>query len=167
MRNLFVVLLVLVFFGGFYSPPLHNKSFFSLSITTYNHAEQLFDGILIFKLKETHLTVSRTYMFSNKTTELFSKTVSTDFKNEIKNVPLTDLREYYFNSCVLPTSGNEYFISTKTDAATKSITLHHYYLPQIDTLVTKLNTQLPDSLQIHYLSSNTEQNCDDQLYKTK
>jgi|LakMenEpi03Aug12_release.lakeMendotaPanAssembly.Ray.scaffolds.fasta_scaffold01597_2 hypothetical protein len=78
---------------------------------------------------------------------------------EISNLNLGELKEAYFNNCVDTITGYDYFILLETKAMTKSITLHHYYIRQVDDLVGLLNNYLPQTLQIKYLARETRQDC--------
>lgn len=119
--------------------PIKTKSNFLLTISTYNHAERIFNGTLTYKLDDSILTISRRAMFSNKDTTLLSKTVDSNSLDRIKNIRLDSLKDFYFNYCIMATSGNEYFVSITTDQTSKKINLHCYYEPQVARLINKLN----------------------------
>ena len=112
--------------------PIKTISNFSLSITTYNHAEQLFKGTTTYYLKNDTLKIHRSFMFSDKDTILLSKKIDNNSLERIKNIRIDNLKDFYFNHCVMATSGSEYFISTTIDTVNKKITLHHYYNKQIE-----------------------------------
>ena len=78
---------------------------------------------------------------------------------EISNLCLDTLKEVYYNNCVDTISGYDYSILIETKAMTKSITLHHYYIKQVEDLVGLLNKYLPQTLQIQYLSRENRQDC--------
>ena len=139
--------------------PTKTKSNFSLSITTYNHAEQIFDGITTYSLTKDTLTIHKTYMFSDKDTILVSKKLNFNSIDQIKKIRLDSLEDFYFNNCIMATSGNEYFISTTIDTINKKISLHHYYNEQIERLINELNKNIPDSFKIDYLTKDTKQDC--------
>jgi len=132
---------------------------FSLSISTYSHAEQLEDGTMIYKLKDKKLTISRLVMLSNKKYELESIIIENDIVEDIKNMKLDTLKDFYYNYCVMVTSGSEFFISIAEGRNTKSIHLHHYYNQQIGKLITIINKLLPDKYKINYMTSDTKQDC--------
>ncbi len=136
-----------------------DNSKFLLTISTYNHAEQIFKGTLTYKLNENVLTISRRTMFSDKDTTLSSITVDANSLERIKKINLDKLKDFYFNNCVMTTSGNEYFVSTTLDTVTKTIHLHHYYDRQIEVLINELNKHITDSLKIDYLTNDTKQDC--------
>jgi hypothetical protein len=135
------------------------NSKYSLTISTFNHAELIYNGILTYKLDMNILTISRRNMFFEKDTILLSKIVDTMSVNKIKNIQIENLHDFYFNKCVMSTSGNEYSVTTKVDKVTKTIQLHHYYNKQIEILINELNKQIIDSLKINYLTSDSKQDC--------
>jgi len=98
-------------------------------------------------------------MFSDKDTILLSKKIDTNSIEQIKNIRLESLKDFYFNYCIMATSGNEYFISTTIDTVNKKISLHHYYDKQIERLINELNKNIPDDLKLDYLTNDTKQNC--------
>jgi hypothetical protein len=136
------------------------ESKFSLTISTYNHAEQIFNGTLTYKLTKNILTISRRTMFSDKDTILLTKPVDANSIDQIQNIRLDSLKDFYFNNCIMATSGNEYFVSTTNDPVKKTIHLHHYYDRQIEMLINELNKHIPDNLRINYLTSETKQDCE-------
>jgi hypothetical protein len=139
--------------------PIKSKSNFSLSITTYNHAEQLFNGITTYDLKNDTFKIHRSFMFSDKDTILLSKIIDNNSIDQIKNIRLDSLKDFYFNYCIMATSGNEYFISTTIDTVNKEISLHHYYNEQIERLINELNKNIPDNFKLDYLTKDTNQDC--------
>jgi len=136
-----------------------SNSNFSLSITTYNHAEQIFNGITTYSLTKDTLTIHKKFMFSDKDTILFSKKLDFNSIDQIEKIRLDSLEDFYFNYCIMATSGNEYFISTTIDTVNKEISLHHYYNQQIDRLINELNKNIPDSFKLDYLTKETKQDC--------
>jgi hypothetical protein len=98
-------------------------------------------------------------MFSDKDTTFFAKKVDANSINRIKNIHLDTLKDFYFNRCIMTTSGNEYVVSTTIATVTKTIQLHHYYDKQIEILINELNKQIADSLKIDYLTNDTKQDC--------
>ncbi len=136
-----------------------SNSKYSLTISTYNHAERIFEGILTYKLEENVLTISRRTIFSNEERTLFSKKVDSISLGRIRNIDLNKLKDFYFNKCIMMTSGNEYFVTTMLDTVSKTIHLHHYYNKQIEILINELNRSIADSLKIDYLTSDTKQDC--------
>lgn len=136
------------------------ESDFSLSITSYNHAEEIFNGIMTYTLKNDTLKIHRSFMFSDKDTLLFSKKIDNKSINRIQNIRLDSLKDLYFNYCVMTTSGNEYYISTTIEDRNKTISLHHYYNEQIERLINELNYSIPAKLKLVYLTKDTKQDCE-------
>lgn len=99
-------------------------------------------------------------MFSETDTTLFSKTIDNHSLDRIQTIPFDNLKDYYYNNCILITSGNEYFVSISKDDVTRTIRLHHYYHIQIALLFNELNKQIPDPFKIDYLTSETKQDCE-------
>lgn len=98
-------------------------------------------------------------MFSDEDTLLFSKKIDKNSLEQIKNIRLDSLQDFYFNYCIMATSGNEYFVSTTVDTITKKISLHHYYNSQIERLINELNKHVPYTLKHNYLTKDTQQDC--------
>ena len=140
--------------------PIKNKSNFSISITTYNHAEQIFNGITTYDLINDTLKIHKSFMFSDKDTILLSKKIDDNSIEQIKSIRIDSLKDFYFNNCIMATSGNEYFILTTIDTVIKKISLHHYYDKQIERLINELNKNIPDNLKLDYLTSETKQDCE-------
>ncbi len=99
-------------------------------------------------------------MFSDKDTILFSKRIDDNSIEQIESIRIDSLKDFYFNNCIMATSGNEYFISTTIDTVNKKIALHHYYDKQIEKLITELNKNIPDIFKLDYLTSETKQDCE-------
>ena len=135
------------------------KSKFSLSISTYNHAEQMFNGVTTYNLTDSLLTVRESSMWSELDTLLFSKKLNDNSIYQIESIQLDSLKDFYFNNCIMATSGNEYFISKTVDTITQKISLHHYYEPQIEKLFEQINKHVPDKLKHDYLAKDTQQDC--------
>ena len=156
--TLFVMTLGL-FVLGQDSKTKETKSKFSLSISTYNHADQMFNGVTTYNLTDSLLTVQKSSMWSDMDTLLFSKTIDAKSVDLIKNISLSKLKDFYFNYCIMATSGNEYFVSKTVDTITQKISLHHYYEPQIEKLFEQINKHVPYKLKHDYLTKDTQQDC--------
>jgi len=135
------------------------KSKFSLSISTYNHADQVFNGVTTYTLNDNLLSVRKSSMWSDKDTLLFSKIIDAKSLDLIKNISLDNLKDFYFNYCIMATSGNEYFVFKTVDRITQKISLHHYYEPQIEKLFEQINKYVPDNLKHDYLTKDIQQDC--------
>jgi len=77
--------------------PLKTKSNFSLSITTYNHAEQIFDGITTYSLTKDTLTIHKTFMFSDQDSILFSKKLDFNSIDQLEKIHTTIIDEKISN----------------------------------------------------------------------
>lgn len=135
-----------------------NKNF-SLSLSTYNHAEQIFNGRTTYIIKNNMLTIRRSYMFSKNDTVLLSQKLDLKALERIMLVRLDGLKDFYFNYCVMSTSGTEFFISTTFNKVKKNISLHHYYNEQIEKFIFELNKNIPGNLKIDYVPKDTKQDC--------
>ena len=72
---------------------------------------------------------------------------------------MENLKDCYFNYCVMVTSGDEYFLDFTNNSKTKSISLHHYYLKQLDEIIKLINANLPKKHQFQYLTKDERQDC--------
>lgn len=148
------------------NPATDNTDPFSFSFSTFNHAERIFDGTTIYHLNNRQLTVKKRFFLSAIDTILFSRKVTSRFLAQLKVIQLDTLKDFYMNWCVMPTSGNEYFISTDRSGITKTIWLHHYYLKEIDNLATVINKVVPKQYKIRYLNDDPDNYCDWQRLQT-
>ncbi len=140
----------------------HSKKYpsnFSIVLSTYNHAELLFEGITSYKINHNILTVSNKSTLSQKDTVLYVENLSANQIIDIELIRLDTLSEMYNNNCVMPTSGSEFEISILKDGKTENINLHHYYHKQVEQLIIELNKLLPEIYTIQYLTNNTKQDC--------
>jgi len=139
--------------------PKNSLSKFSLSISTFNHAEQLYKGITTYNLTNDSLIIRKTFLFSNKETILLSKKIDNNSIDQIKNIHLDNLKDFYFNYCIMATSGTEYLIKISTEIYNNKISIHHYYVKQIEKLINELNKIIPDNLKLEYLTKDIKQDC--------
>lgn len=130
-----------------------------MTISSYNHAEQISKGVLTYSVKESILTITQKRMLSKEEIILFKKEVDNNVIQKIENIKVDNLKDNYFNKCILTTSGNEYFVSVKSNDYEKNIHLHHYYNEQVEKLIIELNSQVPKKLKIDYLKNDTNQDC--------
>ena len=107
---------------------LHFK--FSLTLTIFNHSEVLFHGTTTYKLTDRLIMVTNTSFGDKKGKVIFQKSIpdSLNISSAIGNIGLDSLKDFYFNYCVMATSGIEYILNFKSHILTKQIDLHHYYL---------------------------------------
>jgi len=148
------------------NPATDNADPFSLSFSTFNHAERIFDGTTTYHLNNRQLTVKKRFFLSAIDTILFTRRVTARFLKQLKSTQLDTLKDFYMNWCVMATSGNEYFISTSRGVITKTIRLHHYYLKEIDRLATVINKAVPKNYKIKYLNDDPDNYCDWQRLQT-
>src|SRR5690242_12307916 len=134
---------------------------FSLSLTTFNHAERFFDGTTTYVLTDRFIKVSKTYLLDTISTTVYSKRVyqPDTILSAINKIGLDSLKDSYFNYCVMTTSGTEYFVDYVSSSSDKHISLHHYYLRQIEDIIQIINSKLPKKYQLKYLGKGTKQDC--------
>jgi hypothetical protein len=134
---------------------------FSLSFSTFNHAERIFDGTTTFLLTASSVKVTKRSFGGTKSKTVYSKKIPNKqlLLSTINKIGLDSLKNFYFNYCVMVTSGNEYFLDFTSNSTTKSIRLHHYYLKQLDDVIQFINANLPKRYQFQYLPKNTTQDC--------
>lgn len=137
-----------------------DKSTYSLSITTYNHAERFMHGTTTYSLSGNTLTIQKRFLNEDKVKVLYSKQQDAGSIDRIRNVQLDTLEDFYFNYCIMPTSGNEYFITITKDSVTKKISLHHYYHATIEQLFIEVNKVIPKKWKLNYLPKDIEQDCE-------
>jgi len=121
----------------------------------------IFDGTTTYKLTNTSIQVTNTSLGNKKGKVIFSNSLpdSLNILFAINSVGLDSVEDFYFNYCVMVTSGNEYFLNFKSAKMKKEIDLHHYYLKQVDDIVNIINSQLPNKYKIRYLTKETKQDC--------
>ncbi|MEC4049830.1 hypothetical protein OX284_010355 [Flavobacterium sp. SUN046] len=137
-----------------------SDSKFSFGIATFNHAEQIYAGVMTYELTNNNfLIVSKKELLSNKVRVIFKKQLDENILIRLKNIPLQDLQEAYFNKCIMTTSGTEYIISITNGPINKTITLHHYYIREIEQFINEVNNCLSDDMKIRYMTSETKQDC--------
>lgn len=119
-------------------------------------------GFTTYTLTESSIQVTNRSLGDSISKTLYSKTLSKTSRllTSIKKIRLDSLKNFYFNQCVMITSGDEYYLDFTNDLLTKKIHLHHYYLEQIDEIVKLLNNNLPKKHRFSYVSRDIEQDCD-------
>lgn len=160
-KILFVVLILFGFYSRSQNLPVEtfDNSNFSISISTYNHADFIFNGELKYEINDSILTISRRLIDSKLFDVLVSKQIENKSLKTLKTLQFENLKDSYFNYCVMITSGNEYDISITKDKRNKRIHLHHFYNKQIERLISEINKLVPEKYIIIYLDSNTKQDC--------
>lgn len=165
MRVIYIIAIVSVFLAYIMhksqAPISTTKPEFSISLSTFNHAELLFTGIMTYKIKnDSFIITNQSSIQPIKHTLLFSKKIESNFIEQILDMRLDTLEDFYFNKCVMVTSGQEYWISIKRDTISKNIRLHHFYHNQVEQMVKNMSKAAPDKYKIEYLSSDTKQDCE-------
>ena len=137
------------------------KDSISLSLTTYNHAELLFKGFWKYVFNDSTLSIIReSAILPYTSTVIFSKKIQINLSKEVQFLRLDTLKNFYFNRCVMGTSGNEYYVIISVGTSSKKIHLHHYYRKEIKKLTIFLNKLLPKIYKIDYLDLDTKQDCE-------
>ena len=133
-----------------------------LTLTTFNHAAYIRDGVTTYHLTDSSLDVTVRYFGAKEPKLVYQKKLS---PSDSANSPiaaalgLDSLKDFYMNYCIMPTSGTEYSLTIKTGDRTKKIGLHHYYLEQIQNLIDRLNSYLPKEYQCQSVSKTNKQDC--------
>ena len=132
-----------------------------IAFTTYNHAERIFNGVTTYILTDSLIEVKKKYFGDKKSKVVYSNIISNlqQLMSEFKKIRLDSLAEYYYNECVMITSGDEYCFDFICGSTKKSTSLHHYYLKEVEEVVKLINSTLPDKYQFHYVPKDTEQDC--------
>lgn len=138
---------------------LYSDEKYTLIFGTFNHAEYLGRGNMLYKITDSSLSIINIPALSQKDTVIFIKAIGRNSLESIKSVRLDRLREFYYNDYVMGLSGNEYRIEITRGEKIKEISMHHYYHPKIELLVERLNKLLPDEYKINYLDKDTKQKC--------
>jgi hypothetical protein len=133
---------------------------FSLTFCMFNHAEWLMEGQTTYELTNTQIRIINTSFGEKKGKEIYSKKiVNNSFIDTIMKLRLDTLKDYYTNWCVMTTSGDEYFLNVSSPWLKKKISLHHYYLKQLNDIIQILNSLIPNRFQFKYLSKDEKQDC--------
>jgi len=134
---------------------------FILRLSTFNHAGLLTQGQTTYTLTESEIKITNTSFGDKKGKTVFSKTISThtNFFDKIIKLRLDSLEAHYTNWCVMTTSGEEYLLNFSSSKQKKKISLHHYYLKQLDEIIQIFNSQVPKQFQFSYLTKDEKQDC--------
>jgi hypothetical protein len=110
-------------------------------------------------LNDSIILIRRRDLFAEKDSIVFSEKAEVHLMNKTRAMSLDTLQEYYFNYCVMITSGTEYSITFTKGTNKKHIDLHCYYQKQVDELIREMNGLIPDKYKISYMSADTKQDC--------
>lgn len=136
-----------------------DSSRFSLILSFYNHAELVYKGSMTYHITEDYLGISRHNLFEKKKKPVYSANIRKAVSDSLISMNLDTLSYYYYNYCIMSTSGNEYFISIENNGTEKRTYLHHYYHPQVERLIHIINALVPEEYRISYMKQNTKQDC--------
>lgn len=159
--KVFALLVSLFLLWGFRGQAQTGANPFSLEITDWNHASLIYEGRHTYIMTDTSVQVFTTPIFSRQMQLLYAQKISpfTQSIIDLSNLNVEALDTFYFNQCIMPTSGEEYTVTFKNATSNKSIMLHHYYLKQIDSIIVLFNDNLPEAFKIKYLTNTTRQDC--------
>ena len=162
--KLFALLLFILFASSTLAQVKPSK--FSLTFSSFNHAAKISEGTTTYLLTESSIKVTKTsaeYFGKTETKTVYFSPIpiskSERLISEINEIGLDSLKEYYFNECIMITSGDEYFFSFANSKLKKEINLHHYYLKQIEDVVRLINSIIPQKYHFKYLDKETKQDC--------
>ena len=85
---------------------------FSLSFSTFNHAERIFGGTTTFLLTASSVKVTKTFFGESKSKTVYSKKIPQTqiLLSTINKIGLDSLKDFYYNYCIIMTNGDEYFL---------------------------------------------------------
>jgi hypothetical protein len=133
---------------------------FTLTFSRFNHAEWLMEGQTTYILTDKQIKIINTSFGEKKGKQIFSKIIApNNYVETIVKLRLDTLRDHYTNWCVMTTSGDEYYLDFSSPKQKKKISLHHYYLKQLDEIIQILNALVPKKFQFSYLPKDEKQDC--------
>lgn len=146
----------------------HKNDLDSLTFMNYDHS--LWSEYYFYHFTKDSLTITSKpafYIIDKKDPPGTKPPPYVHLKKEIKDntireaqkLQLDTLEDSYHNFCVWSTGAAWFSVETECDSISKKTSLHHYYLKQIELLIDILNREIPDSLKISYLPSDTKQDC--------
>ena len=156
-----ILALIFLLLSRFVSFGQDSTTAFTLTFRTFNHAERIFNGTTSYMLTNSSIKVTKTFFGETKSKTVYSKKLSKAQKlfSNISRLHLDTLKDFYFNYCTTPLSGQEYFLSYSDNLTSKKISLHHYYLKQLDDIIQIINSNIPEKFQFQYLTKETKQDC--------
>lgn len=134
---------------------------FKLTFTTFNHAQRIYNGTTSYILTNSSIKVTKTFLGETKGETVYSRKLPKAQRptTSISRIRIDSLKDLYLNYCMVPTSGDEYFLNYSDKSTSKKISLHHYYLKQLDDIIQIINSNLPEKYQFQYLPKETKQDC--------
>jgi hypothetical protein len=124
---------------------------FTLIVIVYNHADRLIKGESKYVLNENKLVILNIATIGGKETVLISKDLTpTNTLVKLSTMKIDTLKDFYNNTMIMPTSGDEINIEFRSLEKVKEIHLHSYYNEQIKFVISLLNELTPDEYKIRY-----------------
>jgi len=80
---------------------------FELYFSTYNHVEGIVSS---YKIIDKEIAVSVKALIEERDSIVYTSKIRQDVIEKIKSINFQSLESYYYNNCILATSGKEYFI---------------------------------------------------------
>jgi hypothetical protein len=128
---------------------------FELDIVTFNHAQQSFDGQMCYHITQDSLVIRRYFMWQSLSEEkpvedtLVCKSLGNKpALEQLSNIKLAHLNDFYTNEQVMITSGNEIFVRLKRDGTEKEISLHAMTIPEVEELFAVVNEIVPKKYRL-------------------
>lgn len=137
------------------------KSVFKIYFTTFNSAERIFNGTTTYFLTDSIIKVTKTFFDDTTRKTVYLSPIKNRHVliSSINKIALDSLQDYYFNTCVMITSGEHYIFDFEKSSTKKTISLHHYYLKQLDEIIQIINSNLPKKYHYRYLPQDTKHDC--------
>jgi hypothetical protein len=135
---------------------------FSVVLSTYNHAEMFIKGEITYRLSNSSIQITKHFLLDKKSKVVYYKKLADPdltYGTVVSAFGLDSLKDFYYNYCIMPTSGNEYFLNIKMGSFQKEMSLHCFYLEQLQKFIDFMNAYLPEEYQCKYLPKNTRQDC--------
>lgn len=134
----------------------------TITFSTFNHAERLFNGTTTYYLTASVIKVKKTYFGDTTCHTIYTRKIRNSYSliSALSKIEMDTLKEHYSNLCILPTSGDEYFLNFVFNSTKKRIDLHHYYLKQLDDIIQLINLNLPRRYRFNYLPKDIKQDCE-------
>jgi len=124
---------------------------FTLTVIAYNHAERLLKGESKYILTENKLEIVNIAAIGGKENVLISKDLTTNRTLiQLSTMKIDTLKDFYNNSQIMSTSGDEINLEFRSMGKVKEIHLHSYYNEQIDFIISLLNELTPEEYKIRY-----------------
>lgn len=124
---------------------------FTLTVIAYNHAERLFKGESKYVLTENKLEIVNIAAIGGKEIVLISKDLTPNkILIQLSTMKIDTLKDFYNNTQIMSTSGDEIYLDFRSKGKVKEIYLHSYYNEQIGFIISLLNELTPEEYKIRY-----------------